>query len=60
PSIPLPVEADIRSEAGEYVGGVLLFANNGFLTMLEAYSVADEPIMAWPPNDRLVVKFQGE
>jgi hypothetical protein len=60
PSIPLPVEAEIRSEAGEYIGGVLLFANIGFLTTLEAYSVADKPITAWPPNDRLVVKFQGE
>ena len=28
--------------------GVLLFAEDGYLSCLEVYSVADEPIRAWP------------
>jgi hypothetical protein len=48
------------SEAGEYMGGVLLFTKSDRLTMLEAYSVTDGPIMAWPPNDRIIVRFRDE
>jgi hypothetical protein len=60
PSRPLPVEGDLLSEAGEYMGGVLLFTRSDGLTMLEAYSMADELIMAWPPNDRIIVRFRDE
>jgi hypothetical protein len=60
PSRPLPVEGDLLSEAGEYMGGVLLFTKSDRLTMLEAYSVVDEPIIAWPPNDRIIVRFRDE
>jgi hypothetical protein len=60
PNRPLPVEGDLLSEAGEYMGGVILFTRRDRLTMLEAYSVVDEPIMAWPPNDRIIVRVREE
>jgi len=28
--------------------GLLVFTENGYLSLLEIYSVSDEPISAWP------------
>ncbi|MBV6701894.1 hypothetical protein [Kitasatospora aureofaciens] len=47
------VEAEMLDADGRPVGGVLLFAFDGYLSNLEIYSWADEPITELPPPDRL-------
>ena len=56
PSRPLPVEADLLSEGGEPIGGVLVFESAGRISYLEAYSVEDTPISVWPPDPRIRVR----
>jgi hypothetical protein len=56
PDQPLPVEAALLTEKGEAIGGVLIFAREGRLTSLEAYSVEDPSILAWPPSQQIVIR----
>ncbi len=50
---PIPNQATVLDEAGEPIGGVLLFVSDGFLSQLEVYSFDDEPIRTLPQPDRL-------
>jgi len=50
---PVPVEATVLDDAGEPVGGVLLFVQDGLLSSLEVYSFKDER-MQMPEPIRLV------
>ncbi|MFE4973278.1 hypothetical protein ACFRAR_14325 [Kitasatospora sp. NPDC056651] len=45
--------ASMHDADGEPVGGVLVFAQDGYLSGLEVYTWADEPITRLPPPDRL-------
>ncbi|MEC4615050.1 hypothetical protein [Tsukamurella tyrosinosolvens] len=47
-----PLEADVVDDAGNSIGGLLLFANDGYLDDLEVYSYLDEPLQL-PPVDRI-------
>jgi hypothetical protein len=52
---PIPSEATILDAHGEAIGGVLVFARDGYLTQLEVYGNGDEPINPFPPIDRLAL-----
>lgn len=39
-----PGEADILSEAGEAVGGLVVFVRAGYLRRMELFSWSDEPV----------------
>ncbi|KUM77644.1 hypothetical protein AQI84_11455 [Streptomyces griseorubiginosus] len=39
--------------AGPHSAGVLVCTEDGYLSLLEIYSVADEPVSAWP-DPRLI------
>ena len=54
-SSPLPVEADVLDEAGEPIGGILIFLKDGYLSEMELYSYAREPSAEFPPPDRFRV-----
>ncbi|KUN26171.1 hypothetical protein AQJ23_13365 [Streptomyces antibioticus] len=41
-----PVVAAAYTHPGS--AGLLVFTENGYLSLLEIYSVSDEPISAWP------------
>jgi len=49
---PIPNEADVHDADGGYIGGVIVFADDGYLSALEIYSISD-PITQLPPLDRL-------
>jgi len=49
---PIPSEANVVNAAGEYIGGVIVFADDGYLSNLEIYWY-EEPISPFPPLDRL-------
>ncbi|MFE0459499.1 hypothetical protein ACFW1A_09590 [Kitasatospora sp. NPDC058965] len=46
-------EAAVLDRDGQPVGGVLVWATGGYLSGLELYSWADEPITRFPGPDRL-------
>jgi hypothetical protein len=49
---PIPNEADVLDADGENVGGVIVFADDGYLSGLEIFSYED-PINPFPPLDEL-------
>ena len=49
---PIPNEAEVLDADGENVGGVIVFAENGYLSGLEIFSYGD-PINPFPPLDEL-------
>ena len=49
---PIPNEAEVLDVDGENIGGVIVFADDGYLSNLEVYWYF-EPISAFPPLDRL-------
>jgi hypothetical protein len=49
---PIPNEATVVDAAGEIIGGVIVFADDGYLSNLEIYWHY-EPISPFPPLDRL-------
>ncbi|MGD0833723.1 MAG: hypothetical protein ABSA40_04755 [Candidatus Dormibacteria bacterium] len=44
----IPAEARIPARGSDHGGGVLVFAKDGYLCTLEAYSHDGEPIRTWP------------
>jgi hypothetical protein len=50
---PIPNEARVLAADGEAVGGVLVFIQDGCLSMLEVYNYRGEPISPLPPTERL-------
>ena len=44
---------DSHCGCGETIGGVIVFVDDGYLSSLEIYSIAYEPISQFPPLDRL-------
>lgn len=51
----VPVEGAVQNEAGESVGGVLLFVHDGYLAELEVYSFYDAPLPMPDPSRVRVV-----
>lgn len=49
---PIPNEADVLDGEGESIGGVIVFADEGYLSNLEVHWYF-EPISPFPPLDRL-------
>ena len=49
---PIPNEAIVVDLNGENIGGVIVFADDGYLSSLEIFWY-DEPISPFPPLDRL-------
>jgi hypothetical protein len=49
----VPNEAVVLDGEGNAIGGVLVFAANGYLRQLEIYAHGPEPIRFVPPIDRL-------
>jgi hypothetical protein len=49
---PIPNEATVVDADGEIIGGVVVFADDGYLSNLEIYW-HEEPISPFPPLDRL-------
>jgi hypothetical protein len=49
---PIPNEAGVLDADGENIGGVIVFADDGYLSGLEIFSYAD-PINPFPPLDEL-------
>lgn len=49
---PVPNEATVVDADGEIIGGVIVFADDGYLSNLEIYWYY-EPISPFPPLDRL-------
>jgi hypothetical protein len=49
---PIPNEATVVDVNGEIIGGVIVFADDGYLSNLEIFWY-DEPISPFPPLDRL-------
>ena len=52
---PIPNEATAVDENGEPLGGVIVFAEDGYLSLLEIYSLGQDPIVQFPPPERLEV-----
>ena len=52
---PIPAEAVVLGNDGEPIGGVIVFLDRGYLSMLEVYAFGNDPIREWPPSDRLDV-----
>src|SRR5438309_357806 len=50
---PIPSEAEVLTDAGAPLGGIIVFLKDGYLSTLEIYSVGPEPIRIWPQLDRL-------
>ena len=51
---PIGAEAEINASGDcKYGGGIMVFAKDGYLSSLEAYSNDVEPIRNWPPMDVL-------
>ena len=48
PPTLIPAEARIPARGSDHGGGVLVFAKDGYLCTLEAYSHDGEPIRTWP------------
>jgi hypothetical protein len=57
-SSPVPNQATVLDEAGEPIGGVLLFVRDECLAQLEVYSFEDEPIRTIPEVDRLRLEVE--
>ena len=55
----LPAQADVLDETGQPIGGVLVFLKDGYLSQLEVYSFAQEPIAEFPAIDRLRADLLG-
>ena len=51
-SNPVPVEGTVVDAAGEPIGGLLLFLDDGRLSGLEVYSLVDDPLPL-PSSDRV-------
>jgi hypothetical protein len=49
---PIPNDALVIDGDGEILGGVIVFADDGYLSLLEVYWY-EEPISPFPPLDRL-------
>jgi hypothetical protein len=52
---PVPTKATALDNAGEPIGGVLLFEKDGYLATLEIYNHGPEPINPFPPIEQLRV-----
>jgi hypothetical protein len=52
---PIPSEAVVLGDNAEPIGGVIVFLDDGYLSMLEVYAFGNSPIQEWPPLDRLEV-----
>jgi hypothetical protein len=51
---PIPNEAEVLDADGEIVGGIIVFATDGYLSGLEIFSYwPTEPLNPFPPLDRL-------
>jgi hypothetical protein len=51
---PIPNDADVVDGEGELLGGVIVFVDDGYLSLLEVYWYED-PISPFPPLDRLQI-----
>ena len=51
---PIPNDADVVDGEGELLGGVIVFVDDGYLSLLEVYWY-EEPISPFPPLDRLKI-----
>jgi hypothetical protein len=51
-----PVEGRVTSEAGEPVGNILVFVDDGRLSCLELVWYTNEPPKAWPPSAQIRVE----
>ena len=49
----VPYEATVLGDAGEAMGGVLVFVADGYLSSLEVYAYGDEPIELMPDLSQL-------
>jgi len=52
-STPIQNEAVVVNDAGEPIGGVLVFTKDGYLSYLEVYNYGDDPINPFPPVTHL-------
>ncbi|MCT9089848.1 hypothetical protein N4G70_13350 [Streptomyces sp. ASQP_92] len=50
---PVVAEAEILDAEGRPIGGVLVFAQAGYLSYLETYTWLDQQITRFPSPDRL-------
>jgi hypothetical protein len=50
---PIPNQAEVFDDEGELSGGVIVFVADGYLSSLEIFYYGDEPILEFPPLDRL-------
>ena len=49
---PAPIEGTVwNQDRSQVVGGILLFAPEGWLSSLEIYSVSDDTMPVFPPLD---------
>jgi hypothetical protein len=55
---PIPNEAEIVGANGEPLGGVIVFADDGYLSYLEVYWY-DDPISPIPPLDQMQLQTRG-
>jgi hypothetical protein len=53
---PIPNEAVVLDDDGDGIGGVLVFARDGYLAGLEVYDFNGVPISPLPSTDRLRVR----
>jgi len=49
----------VNDATGEPLGGVIIFLDEGYLSLLEVYSFAGEPIRSWPPLEQIQVTLSG-
>ncbi|MFE9406625.1 hypothetical protein ACFYNY_33515 [Streptomyces sp. NPDC006530] len=50
---PVVAEAEVLDAGGRPIGGVLVFAQTGYLSYLETYTWLDQQITRFPSPDRL-------
>jgi hypothetical protein len=51
-SRPIPAEAIVSDEAGNDIGGIIVFLTEGYLSLLDIYSY-DQPLSSFPPPERM-------
>ena len=50
---PLPTEAEVLDERGNRIGGIVVFAHDGYLSYVEVYAYGPAAIAAFPPSERV-------